>query len=48
MVGFVLLSRSVQYLLMLEQQKVNRARAIGSLIGIAAILMVLAWKFLVH
>jgi hypothetical protein len=33
---------------MLEQKKVIRARAIGSLIGIAAALVVLAWKFLVH
>jgi len=34
--------------LMLEQQKANRARTIGSLIGVAAVLVVLAWKFLVH
>jgi hypothetical protein len=33
---------------MLEQQKANRARTIGSLIGIAAVLVVLAWKFLVR
>jgi hypothetical protein len=33
---------------MLDQEKANRARTIGSLIGIAAVLAVLAWKFLVH
>jgi hypothetical protein len=33
---------------MLEHEKVNRARTIGSLIAIAAVLVVLAWKFLVH
>jgi hypothetical protein len=33
---------------MFEQEKGNRARTIGSLIGIAAVLAVLAWKFLVH
>jgi hypothetical protein len=33
---------------MLEQQKTNQARTIGSLIAIAAVLVVLAWKFLVR
>jgi hypothetical protein len=33
---------------MLNQEKVIRARAIGSLIAIAAVLVVLGWKFLVH
>jgi len=33
---------------MLEQEKVIRARTIGSLIGIAAVLAVLAWKLLMH
>jgi hypothetical protein len=33
---------------MLAQEKVNRARTIGSLIGIAAVLVVLAWKLLLH
>jgi hypothetical protein len=34
--------------LILEQEKVNRARIIGSLIGIVAVLAVVAWKFLVR
>jgi hypothetical protein len=33
---------------MLGQEKVIRARTIGTLIGLAAVLVVLAWKFLVH
>jgi hypothetical protein len=33
---------------MLEQEKANRARTIGSLVGLAAVLAVLAWKFLIH
>jgi hypothetical protein len=33
---------------MLEQEKANRARIIGSLIGIGVVLVVVAWKFLVH
>jgi len=34
--------------ILLSSFQVIRARTIGSLIGIAAILLVLAWKFLVH
>jgi hypothetical protein len=33
---------------MLGQEKVIRARAIGTLIAVAAVLVVLAWKYLVH
>jgi hypothetical protein len=33
---------------MVEQEKANRARVVGILIAIAAVLAVLAWKSLVH
>jgi hypothetical protein len=33
---------------MLEQEKTNRAKIFGSLIGIAVVLVVVAWKFLAH
>jgi hypothetical protein len=33
---------------MREQDQVNRARIIGSVIGIALVLVALAWKLVIH
>jgi hypothetical protein len=33
---------------MVEQDQTNKARSIGSVIGIVLVLVVLAWKFVVH